>query len=451
MPTDSVPTDAVPADSMTANNVPTAAVPDADPATPDVELVELEIGPVAHGGHCVARHEGRVIFVRHTLPGERVLARLTDSGEKSKFWRADAVRILEPSADRVKSAWPQAGPDGVGGGELAHVSLAAQRRWKASVVEEQLARLAKIDLTVTVEAAPGDDERGGLGWRTRIDLVADAQGRAGMRRVRSHDIVPLHTMPLATPEVLAAAAAEKVFTRRWAPGSEIEIVAPAGGGDPIVLRDGQVIRGGHTDARPNVRRSVTETVTVDGEELSYRVAADGFWQVHREAPSLLAQVVLDSARGADGDLTDATVVDLYSGAGLFTVPLAKAVGPVGRVIAIEGNERAVKDARRNAHAFEQVEIHEGAVDWVLRTAGHGAIAGADVVVLDPPRTGAGAKTIAEIVVLAPSRIVYVACDPAALARDIAYLAKDGYTLESLRAFDLFPMTHHVECVAVLTR
>lgn len=421
----------------------------AEPA-PAAELVELEIGPIAHGGHCVARHEGRVVFVRHTLPGERVLARLTDSGETSKFWRADAVEILQASPDRVRSAWRQAGPDGVGGGELAHVSLDAQRRWKATVVAEQLSRLAKIDREVVVEAAPGDDERGGLGWRTRIDLVANADGRAGMRMFRSHDIVPLNTMPLATEQVLAAAAAEKVFTRRWAPGTAIEIVAPASGSDPIVLADGEVVRGGGLDKRPNVRRSVTETVVVDGEEITYRVAADGFWQVHREAPSLLAQVVLDAARGG-GDLTDATIVDLYAGAGLFTVPLAKAVGQVGRVVSIEGDARAAKDARRNAHAFEQVEIHEGAVDHVLRTAGHGAIGGADVVVLDPPRTGAGARTIREIVALEPARIVYVACDPAALARDIAYLAQDGYELESLRAFDLFPMTHHVECVAVLTK
>nr|WP_245701187.1 TRAM domain-containing protein [Sanguibacter gelidistatuariae] len=416
------------------------------------ELVELEIGRIAHGGHCVARHEGRVVFVRHTLPGERVLARLTDSGEASKFWRADAIEILEASPDRVRSPWRQAGPDGVGGGELAHVALEAQRRWKAAVVSEQLSRLAKIDREVVVEAAPGDDERGGLGWRTRIDLVADDAGRAGMRMFRSHTIIPLHTMPLATDEVLAAATAEKVFTRRWAPGTAIEIVAPASGADPIVLADGDVVRGGGLDKRPNVRRAVTETVVVDGEEITYRVAADGFWQVHREAPSLLAQVVLDAARGgADGDITDATVVDLYAGAGLFTVPLAKAVGQVGRVVSIEGDPRAAKDARRNAHAFEQVEIHEGAVDHVLRTAGHGAIGGADIVVLDPPRIGAGAKTIKEIVALSPSRIVYVACDPAALARDIAYLAKDGYELKSLRAFDLFPMTHHVECVAVLTR
>ncbi|MFD6134108.1 TRAM domain-containing protein, partial [Isoptericola sp. NPDC060257] len=171
---------------------PRRSAPRPRPTTPDPEVgreVELEIGPVAHGGHCVARLDGRVVFVRHTLPGERVRARVTETG--SRFWRADAVDVLEASPDRVPSAWPEAGPGGVGGGELAHVALPAQRRWKAAVLAEQLQRLARLERDVVVEGAPGDDERGGLGYRTRVDLVADADGRAGMRRFRSHDVVQI--------------------------------------------------------------------------------------------------------------------------------------------------------------------------------------------------------------------------------------------------------------------
>ena len=154
----------------------------------DEQMIELEIGPVAHGGHCVARHEGRVVFVRHTLPGERVRAVLTDSGPSASYWRADTVEVLEASPDRVPSAWPAAGPGGVGGAELAHVALPAQRAWKAAVLREQLQRLARIDRDVEIQAVPGDDERGGLRWRTRIDLVADPSGRAGMRGHRSHEV-----------------------------------------------------------------------------------------------------------------------------------------------------------------------------------------------------------------------------------------------------------------------
>ncbi|WP_313278237.1 class I SAM-dependent RNA methyltransferase [Timonella senegalensis] len=430
----------------------TEAQPQNSAAPRAEDLVELEIGPVAHGGHCVARLDGRVVFVRHALPGERVLARFTDQGEKSKFWRADAVSVIEPSADRVRAAWPAAGPDGVGGGELSHVSLAGQRAWKSSVVEEQLSRLAGLDRKVTVEAAPGDDEAGGLGWRTRFDLIVDDKGRAGMRGFRSHDIKPLKTMPLASAAALELAAEHRIFDGNWEPGAQLEIVAPANGSQGVVLINGEPERKGQADVRPNAKRNVSETVVVDGVEHTYQVAAKGFWQVHREAPALLAQTVLDMSRG-DGelDLEDATVVDLFSGAGLFSVPFAHAVGEVGRVISIEGDERACRDARRNLHSFPQAEVHVGDVAKVLADGDHGAMAGADVVVMDPPRAGAGKVVVEAVAALEPQRVVYVACDPAALARDIKYFAELGYELGDLRAFDLFPMTHHVECVALLVK
>ncbi|WP_350227752.1 class I SAM-dependent RNA methyltransferase [Paraoerskovia sediminicola] len=214
----------------------------------------------------------------------------------------------------------------------------------------------------------------------------------------------------------------------------------------MLLVDGVPWRGG-PDKRPNARRSVTEHVAAGGRTHAYRVAAQGFWQVHREAPGLLAGAVLDAA----GDLDGATVLDLYSGAGLFTSPLAHAVGESGRVVAIEGDEGAVRNARRNAHGLDRVELHHGSVASVLARGEHAASSGADVVVLDPPRAGAGKKVVAGIAALAPRRVVYVACDPAALARDVKYFGARGYGLASVRAFDLFPMTHHVECVAVLER
>ncbi|WP_422110430.1 class I SAM-dependent RNA methyltransferase [Cellulosimicrobium arenosum] len=404
----------------------------------------------------MARSDGRVVFVRHALPGERVVARVTDGGEGAKFWRADAVEILDASADRVPSAWPAAGPGGVGGGELAHVALAAQRRWKRDVLVEQLRRLAHLDVGPEgqvqgdVEALPGDDDRGGLAYRTRIDLVADDAGRAGMYRYRTHDVVPLDAMPLATAEVAELADREKVWTRRWRPGTRLELVAPSGSA-PLLLVDGEPWRGGSVDRRSNARRSVVELVAVDGFEHSFRVSADGFWQVHRAAPATLVRAVLAGAGALDG----ARVLDLYSGAGLFTVPLAHAVGTSGSVVAVEGDARAVKDARRNVHGLEQVVLRHGPVDRVLSAGREESLTaaerGVDVVVLDPPRTGAGRAVVDGIAALAPQRVVYVACDPAALARDVAYLAGHGYGLRGVRGLDLFPHTHHVEAVAVLER
>ncbi|WP_431310294.1 class I SAM-dependent RNA methyltransferase [Luteimicrobium album] len=199
---------------------------------------------------------------------------------------------------------------------------------------------------------------------------------------------------------------------------------------------------------------MTETVAAHGSTWSHRVAADGFWQVHREAPALLVGAVLDALAGRS--LDGATVLDLYAGAGLFTLPLADATGPTGRVVSVEGSPRAVKDARRSLHDRPHVELHAGPVDHVLAAlraaaGSSGGLTHADAVVLDPPRVGAGRVVVEQVAHLAPQAVVYVACDPAALARDVALFAAQGYDLTALRAFDLFPMTHHLEAVATLTR
>lgn len=410
--------------------------------SPSEGTVVLDVGPVAHGGHCVARHEGRVVFVRHALPGERVRARLTEAAPTAKFWRADAVEVLEASPDRVASPWPEAGPGGVGGGELGHVALPAQRAWKAAVVEEQLRRLAHDDRAVVVEGAPGDDARGGLRWRTRVELVADAEGRAGMHRHRSHDVVALEAMPLAVED----AGVEGVLSRRWTAGARLTLVAPSGGDRALLLVDGVPWLRNAPDTRPTARASVRETLRLGDRELSWRVAGDGFWQVHREAPGVLVDAV--SGVLAQDGLSGARVVDLYAGSGLFSLPLADAVGPTGAVAAVEGDARAVRDLRRNVHDRPQVRLHHGGVLDVLRS---GAVGPADVVVLDPPRVGAGRAVVDGVVALGAERVVLVACDPASLARDVALLVDAGHVLEGLRAFDLFPMTHHVEAVALLRR
>jgi tRNA/tmRNA/rRNA uracil-C5-methylase (TrmA/RlmC/RlmD family) len=264
-----------------------------------------------------------------------------------------------------------------------------------------------------------------------------------MRRFRSHDVLPVTAMPLMSD----ALAELDLLGRRWAPGARIEAVAPAGGDAPVVLVDDQPydLRRGKADPRPNARSAVREQVRVGERAWAYRVAAAGFWQVHREAPAALTGAVLDAL----GDVDGARVLDLYSGAGLFTLPLADAVGDAGTVVAVEGDARAVRDARRNLHDRPQVELHAGDVAGALAAGAAGA--GVDAVVLDPPRVGAGRDVVRAVAALAPRRVVYVACDPAALARDVAYLAEEGYGLADVTGYDLFPMTHHVEAVAVLER
>lgn len=404
-----------------------------------MSTVRLTIGSPAHGGHCVARHDSRVIFVRHTLPGEVVDAQLTESDADATFWRADAVKIVEASPDRVESVWPEAGAGGVGGGELAHVALGAQRAWKFAVLQESFERFAGTQFPGKVAAAPSDEGRGGLAWRTRVGAVADAEGRAAVHLFRSKSIATLADMPLAVP-----AARDALLGQRFPGGSTIQIVVPADG-EARALVDGVRWNAGRRDKRDNAPASVTETVTVDGQTYEYRVATGGFWQVHTDAPEVMIREVLKRVGDAPA------VWDLYAGAGLFSLALATAGK---RVISVETDVVASKNARRNLHRFEDATVLNGDVRKTLAAAATDpslALGDDAAVVLDPPRAGAGRATVERIVALNAATIVYVACDPVALARDTALLAERGYVLKDAQAFDLFPMTHHVEAIATFER
>ncbi|MFV0634677.1 class I SAM-dependent RNA methyltransferase [Demequina sp.] len=393
--------------------------------------IRLEIGAPAHGGHCIARYDGRAVFVRHALPGEVVEAVVTEGGDDARFWRADAVEILEPSTDRVEPAWPLAGPGGVGGAELSHVALPAQRAWKLAVLREAFERFARQEFPGTVKAAPGDDETGGLGYRTRVTATADVQGRAAMYVFRSQRLLALNAMPLAVPEVEAA-----LLGTRYPADARIGVAQGSDGGVRVTV-DGRPWRAGKVDQRPNAARSVHERVTLDGEDFDFKVDADGFWQVHRAAPGVLAGEVL--ARVGDAR----RVADLYAGAGLFTLPLAA----TGReVVSVETDRGASRAAKRNLHGHANASIVHGDARRALESG----IGQQDAVVLDPPRSGAGKRTIDALAGTRTERIVYVACDPVALARDTSLLAEHGYRLVDAQAFDLFPMTHHVETVATFT-
>lgn len=378
-------------------------------------ILDLDVGPVAHGGHCVARHEGRVVFVRHALPGERVRA-VVDEDAGGSFCRADAVAVLEAAAGRVEApcAWARAG--GCGGCDLQHVDPAVQRSWKADVLAEQLRRLAGIDMAVPVEELPG----GALGWRRRVRLAVDADGSAGLRAHRSHDVLPIADCPLAPKGVLPP-----VLEQAFPPGSEVEVVTDA---DDVVH-----VGGPHT-AGPAVQRAV-------GRE--WLLSPGVFWQVHPALPDTLAAVVGEWADAPRGG----TAWDLFGGVGLFAAVLAGQVGVDGAVTVVESSRQAVADGRAALADLPQVDWRTGRVERVL-----GSLSGRpDVIVADPPRRGLGRELVDALCARAPLRVVHVACDPAALARDVALFAERGYGLARLRAFDAFPMTHHFECVALFER
>ena len=405
------------------------------------ESLELTVGAVAAGGACVARApDGRVVFVRHAIPGERVRAVVTAT--TTSYLRADAVEVLEASPDRVAAPCPYAAPGRCGGCDWQHVTLARQRLLKADLVEEQLRRLAGVSLPVVVEAVPGDDE--GLGWRTRVQFAVASSGAAGLHRHRSHDLELVDRCLIASSSV-EAVGAERLT---WPGAASVEVVAA--GAQRVVSVTSR--RRGSATVPP-----VDAGVVVDGRAVrvphgvvhevlgrSFQVFAGGFWQVHPGAAEVLATAVLAGLDPSPGD----RVVDLYAGVGLFAALLGDRVGPTGSVYAVEGDARACADAARNTADQPHVKVRTSAVDAALVSRGVGR---PSLVVLDPPRAGAGLAVAAALVELAPARVAYVACDPASFARDLRVFLDAGWTMPSLRAFDLFPMTEHVELVAVLAR
>jgi tRNA/tmRNA/rRNA uracil-C5-methylase (TrmA/RlmC/RlmD family) len=435
------------------------------------QVTELTLGEVAHGGWCVARPPDEpVVFVRHGLPGERVRARIT--AVTAKFARADAVEILTASPDRVVPPCPHARPGGCGGCDWQHASLPAQRALKGAVVAQQLRRMAGIEREVTVEPLDGDgggladgdgladgadNSKRGLGWRTRVQFAVRADGVAGLRAHRSHEVVDVGECLIAHPGITELG----LTTRRW-PGvttvegvvGDSERAVVVSGGKTTVSYDfdgkAAVLRRGRNGGLTALRGRNYLSQRAAGRE--WRVSAGGFWQVHPGAADALAAAVLAALAPRAGD----SVLDLYCGAGLFAGALAEVVGQAGTVVGVESDPAAVRDARHNlaASGLHWARVHRGDVAVVLRREG---LPPARLVVADPPRTGLAREVIAYLDGDPDSgsngaeRFAYVSCDPATLARDIALLAGRGWELADLRAFDAFPMTHHVECVATLIR
>jgi tRNA/tmRNA/rRNA uracil-C5-methylase (TrmA/RlmC/RlmD family) len=392
---------------------------------------DVEVGPVAHGGHCVGRiPDGRVVFVRHTLPGELVTVEITE--ERKGYLRADAVEILRSSPDRVTPPCPYAGPDRCGGCDFQHAQPAAQRALKTAVVREQLIRIGRLSeaevdtLGFTVERLPGGAADDGLGWRTRLRYTVAADDRAGLLKHRSHEVVAVDTCLIATPAVQAAA----VTDRRWPGQDAVEVVASSAGDVSVTALDVD-----------GIVRTVSGPIEVTEVAAGHRFRLDpaAFWQVHPAAPDRFVTAVLSMLAPRPGE----RAWDLYGGAGLFAAALADAVGPRGSVTLVESDDRSVLAASSSLAELPQVTVVSSTVER-MRLRGR-----PDIVVLDPPRTGAGRAVVRHLIDAAPRAIAYVACDPAAFARDVATFRTAGWRLTRLEAYDAFPMTHHVECIGRL--
>jgi tRNA/tmRNA/rRNA uracil-C5-methylase (TrmA/RlmC/RlmD family) len=393
------------------------------------QVLELEIDKVAHGGIFVARHEGRVIFVSHTAPGEKVKAKVYED-KGGSFCRAETLEVLSPSKNRVSHIWKEADRLGAGGAEFGHLALDYQRSLKTDVLEESLSRMAGISQRVQVLPVPGDDTTNGLGYRTRVQLHVSAEGVAGPYQERTHNVVPVKSLPLAVTEINELG----IHLKNWQDVKRIEIATASTGGVQWFI-----------DKKLKGDKKLTERAV----GRSFRISSGGFWQVHRGAAELLATEVIELSEGLD---IEANNLDLYGGVGLFSGALATKYGKKLNITTVESSKVATSDASANLVDLAKHKAVAAPVEGFLRLQiKQGLQLAGATVILDPPRAGAGKTVVDQLVFLEPKKILYVACDPVSLARDLKLFIGSGYRLEQIRSYDLFPHTHHFETIASLVK
>lgn len=392
------------------------------------DLLRVSIEKMAHGGHAIARLNGAVIFVRGAIPGEVVEVRITRR-EKS-LYHADTVAVIEASADRIQPSCRYAADASCGGCDFQHIAYQRTLSLKSEVIAEQFARIAKMEIDVTVEEVSSPRH-----WRTRFGATTNSNGVAGFNSESSRNVTPISSCEVLIPEIDYPTIADL----DCGPSQRIDVALSTDGERSVAI---SAARESRTDRRatPKVIEG-SQHLFYEVGKYKYRVSHGSFWQSNINAPEVLVKNVIESIAPKKGE----HILDLYGGVGLFTLPLAAAVGIGGRVELIEASTSACDDARANSSEYPQVKVHCADVAKAIK-----GLKKADVILLDPPRSGAGRDVIASSIKLAPRAIVYVACDPAALARDTTYLRDGGYHLVDIKAFDLFPQTHHIECIAVYT-
>ena len=390
----------------------------------------LDTGAPANGGSCVAHHEGRVVFVRYALPGEKVRVRVT--ADRGSYWHAEAIEVIEPSADRTASLCPIAGADGAGCCDLAFAVPEAARVLKAKVVANQLERLGGHHWSGPDTGAEPLSAAGPTGWRTRVRLDVGSDRRPGFHRYHSDELVTdLRCAQLPAGMLDGLAEAD------WPPEAQLHVALDDDGQRHVV----RTVRAGRRN-ETKVVEGAYQAVQRVGRR-SWQVPVTAFWQAHRDAARVYSSLVIDWAQPGAGR----TAWDLYGGAGVFAAVLGDAVGESGRVLTIDTSRVATRAARAALLDLPQVEVITDSVRRALAVQR----AGADVAVLDPPRSGAGREVVDLLAAAGVLRVVHIGCEAASFARDIGLYRGHGYVVEKIKVFDAFPLTHHTECVALLTR
>ncbi|AZG44200.1 class I SAM-dependent RNA methyltransferase [Gordonia insulae] len=419
----------------------------------------------ANGGEAVGRVDGRVVFVRGAVPGELVRVRITDDRQKS-FARAEMIEIVEASPHRIESRC-DAARHGAGCCDLGFIEVGHSRDLKGQILVDALGRIGRFgpaDLDAAgvgsgVVADLGDD---GTHWRVRTRLGVDADGRAGMHAFHGSAIVTGHRC--AAPE---SGMLDDLDALTVAPGADLIVVADRDGRRHITelaapKQPARRHRGGARGRTQSARRrrdAPRGRRVVEGDAIAthrvgdrvWRIPVAGFWQAHGAAPTVYARTVVEllGAAGLPGRTGDTVAWDLYGGAGVLGAALldgaaAAGLGEFTAVHVVETDADAVAVATEAFAGDDRLTVHHGEVAALV-----GGLPAPDVVVLDPPRTGAGPAVIDAVADADPSAIVHVGCDVGRFARDLALFAEHGYRPREIRAFDAFPLTHHVEAIACL--
>jgi len=384
-------------------------------------LVEVEIERIVPGGAGLGHADGHTFFVQLAAPGDRVRARVERVRGKVAF--ASVAEIITPSPARVEPPCPYFGR--CGGCDFQQLNYEAQLQTKVEIIRDCLRRIARIEPPADIPITPSPAV---WHYRSRARWQHDPVRQfLGYYELASHRVCDVAECPVVLPEVQAKLSHLRA-TLAAGEFDETEEFQAVAGDDGVSLLPPLAA----DDARERFR-------TLAGER--YRFDADCFFQINH---ALLEPLLAEALKDASGE----HALDLYCGVGLFTLPLARRFA---RVTAVEGNAAATRFARLNLAdaGLSNASVHTARVgDWLAAHA-H-TLAPVDFLLLDPPRAGAEPEALAGLLALRPRRIAYVSCDPATLARDLRVLFDANFTLGSVRAFDLFPQTHHVETIVHLT-
>ena len=383
------------------------------------DIITLNVGNIANGGHFIGRHNDQIVFVRHSLTGERANVKIT--AVNSKFAFGDAIEIIKKSKDRVTAPCKYAHPEGCGGCDFQHIDPIAQLNLKKIVIQDQFKRIAKIEINPEIIS---EDSLKGLNWRTRLNLAISENKKLGLHAHKSNKIIEIDECLIAVEGINKS----EIFNKKWENEDNIKI-SYSSHNDMSISQLGKDISGSD---------KLNEVV----DDNKYYISPKSFWQSHKNAPEFILEQVLKFANIKEGE----RVCDLYGGVGLFTLPISKILGENGEVHLIEVNSVCIADATEMFADIKNIFIHHGTVEQKL-----GSIKKINTIILDPPRNGVSKQVINQMIEKKPQTIIYVSCNPSTLARDTKILTDNNYTLTNIVGLDLFPMTHHVECVASFTK